>query len=234
MKQAAPIGHNRTGIYTSAGRVEDMQRLMEEFAPTSTGSVHGAGIIRVDYAKHADALGSLPSGNGLDLAEADELTALLIDKLGERLAFECGGTRAYTALVSKHEAFGSFEGGPSRDDLVEILNEEHRHFHLVAEQIGVMGGDPTVVTPAADLVATISQGVMAAILDPRVNLMQSLQAILIAELADYEGWSTLTELLRTAGETALADECESAWNTEETHLTRVRTWLDAGYAGATQ
>jgi hypothetical protein len=50
-----------------------------------------------------------------------EKPTLLLDKLGERLAFERSGTRLYEALVSKHDAFGSFSGGPSREDLEHVL-----------------------------------------------------------------------------------------------------------------
>ena len=76
---------------------------------------------------------------------------LFLDKLGERLAFERSGTRLYEALVSKHDAFGSFAGGPSKGDLEAILQEEYRHFTMLASTIKQLGGDPTVVTPSADL-----------------------------------------------------------------------------------
>lgn len=232
MKQVVTIGHNRTGTHTSSGRSDEMQQEMDSFAPSSTGSSHGLGMIRVMQAKQAEAMGSLPEGNGLDLSEANQLTAMVVDKLGERMAFEASGTRLYEALVSKHEAFGSFDGGPSREDLIEILNEEHRHYHMVVDQIRTMGGDPTVVTPGADLVSTLSQGILAVITDPRANFLQSLQAIQLAEMADNEGWSTLTTLARQAGEFQLGDACEAAWQTEESHLSKVRGWLGAGHRDA--
>ena len=43
-----------------------------------------------------------------------------MDKLGERLAFEHAGARLYEALLAKHRAYGSFDGGPSADDLVAV------------------------------------------------------------------------------------------------------------------
>ena len=51
-----------------------------------------------------------------------------MDKLGERLAFERAGTRLYEALVSKYDAYGSFTGGPSRDDLEHVMQEEYRRY----------------------------------------------------------------------------------------------------------
>ena len=133
MKQTATMGNNRTGVDTSEGRVDDMQKGSQQFEPSSHGTTAGAGKVRVLYAKEADekGLGSVPPPNGGTAkgkvkAGAKKLTGaeptLLMDKMGERLAFERTGTRLYEALVSKHEAFGSFDGGPSRAELIEILN----------------------------------------------------------------------------------------------------------------
>jgi hypothetical protein len=85
----------------------------------------------------------------------------LIDKLGERLAFERTGTRLYEALVSKHEAYGSLAGGPTAADLQHILAEEHRHFELRRAAVARLGGDPTAVTPSANLHATACKGIGA-------------------------------------------------------------------------
>src|SRR5687768_8297078 len=125
-----------------------------------------------------------------------------MDKLGERLAFERTGTRLYEALVSKHEAFGSFPGGPSRDDLEHIRHEEFQHFTLLQSVITQYGGDPTAVTPSADLHATAAHGIQMVLVDPRTTLLQSLEAMLLAELADNACWETLIALAQRAGEAA--------------------------------
>ena len=65
-----------------------------------------------------------------------------MDKLGERLAFERSGTRLYEALVSKHNAFGSFAGGPRKGDLEEILQEEFGHFTMLSSTIEQLAGTP--------------------------------------------------------------------------------------------
>ena len=67
---------------------------------------------------------------------------LFLDKLGERLAFERSGTRLYEALVSKHDAFGSFAGGPSKGDLEAILQEEYRHFTMLSVYDQAAGRGP--------------------------------------------------------------------------------------------
>src|SRR5690606_31701525 len=118
--------------------------------------------------------------------------------------FERSGTRLYEALLSKLEADGGFDDGPTRDDLVDILEEEHRHFALLVDVMRGLGGDPTAVTPSADLSATAPMGVVKVITDGRTTLLQGLEAILIAELTDRQGWESLVELAREAGKKELA------------------------------
>lgn len=207
---------NRTGIGVAPERAARMISAVEEFPPSSAGDGAAIAAVRVEYARDgADAGGSEP-------------TPLLMDKLGERLAFERTGTRLYEALLSKHDAYGPFEGGPSREDIAHILGEELGHFHLLIDAIKTLGGDPTELTPSASVQLTASRGVGAVLVDPRTNLLQSLDAIAMAELTDNEGWETLTGLARLAGEEELAERCEEALLTEQEHLAKVRGWLAAG------
>jgi bacterioferritin (cytochrome b1) len=152
----------------------------------------------------------------------------MLDKLGERLAFERTGMRMYETLISKHEAFGEFDGGPSRSELMTMLNEEHEHFELLEDVILQLDGDPTAMTPSADLALTVGAGVLTVITDPRTTLCQGLEALLVAELADREGWGLLIELARKAGNTDLLALLEQAENIEEQHVAAVRGWLAAG------
>jgi rubrerythrin len=131
-------------------------------------------------------------------------------------------------LISKHEAFGSFTGGPSKADLEHIHEEEYRHFTMLQAAIEQLGGDPTAVTPAANLSATASQGIPKVIVDPRTTLLQSLEAILVAELSDNACWETLVELAQQAGENDLTQQFEQALADEQDHLRKVRTWLASG------
>jgi rubrerythrin len=236
MKEHTPeIGKNRTGVTMSDGRADAMERGMEEFPPSSTGTREGPGKVRVLYSKERNSLGSVPPPVGLrEMAKSaiGTLTGreptLFMDKLGERLVFERSGTRLYEALVSKHEAYGGFDGGPSREDLAEILNEELAHFVMLEEVIREQGGDPTAMTPSGDLSANAGKGLQDVIMEPRTTLLQSLEAILVAELADREGWETLIDLARQAGEVELLGKLESARHTEEGHLEKVRRWIRAG------
>jgi hypothetical protein len=198
MNQQATVGTNRTGIAAAPQRAQEMLAGMEEFAPTSEGSAQDIARVRIAYAKEAEPLGSMPLPAGMKNKAKTVMKAvmgaqptLFMDKLGERLAFERSGTRLYEGLVSKHTAFGSFAGGPSQGDLQEILQEEYRHFTMLSSTIEQLGGDPTAVTPSADLHTTASQGIVKVIVDPRTTLLQSLEAILIAELAMTAGRRSL-------------------------------------------
>jgi rubrerythrin len=213
---------NRTGAAAAPDRAATMTTAVEEFPPTSDGNSLAIGAVRVQYAREA-ANTEAPERSALA-----EDPSLLLDKLGERLAFERTGTRLYEALLSKHEAYGSFEGGPTREDITHILSEELQHFHILADVIKSLGGDPTQLTPSANVQLTASHGVGQVLVDPRINLVESLEAIMMAELADNECWETLTGLARLARNEELARRCEEALLTEQEHLEKVRTWLAAG------
>ena len=154
---------------------------------------------------------------------------LLIDKLGERLAFEHAGARLYEALISKHQAYGTFPGGP-----VGRGADAHPATRNTSTQTSsrrrspTLGGDPTALTPSANLAANISAGLPQVLSDPRTNLLQSLEAIVVAELADNECWAALETLARQAGHDELADDCQEAIEHERDHLRNVRTWIAAG------
>jgi rubrerythrin len=227
-KQVAQVqGQNRTGIATHDSMAEDMMAAVAEFPPKSSGSSAGAGKVRVEYAQSVDpdelGYGSVP----MPIALGRE-SALLFDKLGERLAFERTGTRLYEAVISKHEAFGSFPGGPNRAQLLEILNEEHRHFRMLEQVVEGLGGDPTAVTPAAVVAGTIGGGVVQVVTEARTTLLQSLEAVLVAELADRAGWNTLIELARKAKMAKLVTQFEVAERREQEHVAKLQRWIAAG------
>jgi rubrerythrin len=239
MNQRATIGTNWTGIAAAPERSREMLSGMEEFPPTSQGSAAEVAQVRIAYAQAAEPLGSVPPPASLKgtvqtavKAVMGEQPMLLMDKLGERLAFERTGTRLYEALVSKYDAFGSFAGGPSRDDLEHVLQEEYRHFTMLQSVIERLGGDPTAVTPSANLQATAAHGVNQVLVDPRTTLLQSLEAILIAELADNACWEALIELAQGAGEDKLVQQFEEALKNEQDHLAKVQAWLAAGQGRA--
>jgi hypothetical protein len=81
------------------------------------------------------------------------------------------------------------------------------------------------MTPAADVSGVLSMGVVQVASDPRMQLADSLQALLTAELVDNDSWELLCQLARGLGQEELANELEIARAEEATHLVSVRTWL---------
>ena len=78
----------------------------------------------------------------------------------------------------------------SKMHALTILSSEqqtHNYFQLVCEAIEQLGGDPTAMTPCADLVGVQSMGLWQSVSDPRTTLAQCLNTMLVAELADHAG-----------------------------------------------
>jgi rubrerythrin len=223
---------NRTGVATAPERAELMIGATAEFPPSSEGSAQAIAEVRVGYAQQSQAFEGAKAGAGDGASTSphgeSDRSALLMDKLGERLAFEQAGARLYEALVSKHRAYGDFEGGPGAADLMEILGQEYDHAAMLAHVIRELGGDPTALTPSANLAGNVSAGLPQVLTDPRTNLLQCLEAIVVAELADNECWTALNELARQSGEEDLATACEEAIAHERDHLRKVRRWIAAG------
>jgi rubrerythrin len=165
------------------------------------------------------------SEDGESVGQFDGL-AVLLDKLGERLAFERQGTRLYEAFLQKCESLALEESsGPSVEELRHICEEELEHFHLLQNAIIALGGDATVQTPSADVAGVLSHGVMQVVSDPRTTIPQTLQAMLTAELVDNDGWQMLQDLAAELGQDDLEEQCRRAYEEEQEHLEKVRDWL---------
>jgi rubrerythrin len=241
MSEHAELGMNRTGVATSPKLTAEMVKGQEEFAPDLPGDERTLAAARGMTARGWDEpIGSVPPPptakgmlkSGLTALKGESPT-LLIDKLGARLAFERSGVRLYEALLAKFDGKGGFAGGPSRADLEGILRDEFNHFRMLVESLTQLGADPTVMTPSADLEATITQGALAVLVEPRTNLAQCLEAILTIELIDNDCWSTLSTLAQQAGQGTLATRFERALAEENAHLVNVRRWLAVSQGIAT-
>lgn len=232
-------GPNRTGVAQAAKQVQLMLEAVDELSPPSQISTLRIDTERQMYITEADSVGSIPppqKAQSKSKASTPDTQAmsLLLDKLGERIAFERTGTRLYDALITKHLALSNSQdsgSAPAGEAMLETLrrirSDELGHFQMLCECVKTLGGDPTAQTPCADVTATASMGLMQVITDPRTTLAQSLSAILTAELTDNAGWELLTELAAKVGQTELAGRFTEALATEEGHLETVRTWLQS-------
>jgi hypothetical protein len=232
-KDPTDLGMNRTGLATAPRHATAMVASShDDIAATVADGAAIAGV-RATYVVAAEAIGSVPppttikgmAKTAMQMLKGQKPTVLL-DKLGERLAFERAGTRLYELLLTKFDALGpTWDGGPTRERLEHFGREEHEHVALVRRAIEKLGGDPTVQTPSADLTGVEGLGIVQVISDPRTTLGQSLHAMLIAELADNDAWSLLIELVEAAGQDELATEFRAAERAEAEHLSAVRQWL---------
>jgi ferritin-like protein len=233
MEQSVEMSaRNRTGIGMSPIDSQRMVDAAQATPPSSQGDASALAMLDSAYIEAAEPVGSVPIPGTLKGAAQATLSKLagknpevLIDKLGERLAFERTGTRLYDYLITKCEATQA-DSGISIDTLKRFRREEAQHFKLVAKALESLGADPTAQTPGADVGAVASSGVLQVLSDPRTSVPQSLEAILTAELVDNAGWELLFKL---AGQMELYDmenEFRTALVEEENHLMQIRQWYE--------
>ena len=235
------LGTNRTGTQMSPRHFRKMQEGVDamsqaldgEAAPASTddSAALAIGAMRADYLAEAEPLGSVPvpgtlkgvAKAGMEMLGGNRMQAL-VDKLGERLAFERAGVRLYDAVIAKARIRTDEVAALSIARLEEIRNEEAEHFGMLAGALRELGADPTAQTPCADLAGIEGAGLMQAVTDPRTSVAQSLHALLVAELADDAGWELLVAMLREAGHEEMAGRFEHAIRQEAEHLQTIKAW----------
>lgn len=256
------LGMNRTGAKLSPLGTQAMTEAVQELSPPGPIDTTASEADRIIYINQADAIGSIPppaSLKGVAKAGIAKLKggqpSVFFDKIGERIAFERGGTRLYDALITKFHAvqqsgeavmppagelleiaaggFSSHLAGETPEQtLLRIRSEELGHFHMLCASMEKMGGDPTAQTPCADVIATSAMGLIQVVTDPRTTLAQSLNAVLTAELTDNAGWELLAELAEDAGQSELAGRFLGALAQEQEHLAVIKAWLTALVTGA--
>src|SRR5215207_8186178 len=107
MQLTTEVGMNHSGMLVA----EDGGRKMlenTELTKSNGGNERDLAKIRLEYAKDGEPVGSVPEPQQTGIAR------VLMDKLGERLAFERAGTRLYDALLIKCSADKS-AGIPAKD-----------------------------------------------------------------------------------------------------------------------
>ncbi|MBM7333827.1 MAG: ferritin-like domain-containing protein [Alcanivorax sp.] len=230
MTDSAPLGINRTGVQMSPEKSQDMRRIAEQTPADVAGGPRELSEARAAEALKAGRAGSVAppgSAKGVLKAGAKKMTGqnpeLLLDKLGQRLAFERTGVRLYEALIAKATALGLEQ--PVRQALARFRDEEAEHMDLVVQAVESLGADPTTMTPSANVAGVVGLGPLQVITDARTNFMQSLDALLSVELTDNAAWELLIELAETAGQESMATHFRHALKQEEYHLETVKGWM---------
>lgn len=238
MKESTPLGMNKTGIQMSPFDTSAMQSHPSSTLSRTPGDESAIVEMRSKYIDKADPIGSVPmpaTVTGAVSAGVSMMTGnspqVLLDKLGERLAFERGGTRLYDALITKCEAMQDDTSSMNIDELRKIRDDEARHFSIVADAIESLGGDPTAQTPSADLAGVESMGLIQVVTDPRTTVAQSLHAVLAAELVDKAGWEMLIALAENQNHNAMISEFSIALDEERDHLQTIQSWYEEAILG---
>ena len=232
MENATKIGVNHSGIQMSPLQGREQVEFAASQDPDPAGDAFAIGAERMHYIGMADRLGSVPvpaTGKGLLKTAAGKFKGanpeVLIDKLGQRLAYERSGVRLYEAMIMKAQAAGCGRKPELLADLNQIREEEESHFHMLTEVIRGLGADPTAQTPGADVSGVATLGLVQVITDPSTTVAQCLEALLTAELTDHACWELLIELAREQGEQDMAAGFDAALAAEARHLHTIREWL---------
>jgi hypothetical protein len=238
VKKPTDVGPNRTGIGSTPIDGKETILGARIGVPLARTDVPELDTDRKLWARDADPVGTMPpptslKGAGHTLVDilkgSDPL--VLIDKLAERLAFERIATRLVDAVLVTLAAADVHAGGPTRADLERIRDDEHHHVLVLRNALERLGADPTAMTPGADVVGVVMEGLVQAATDPRTTLTQCLGVLLHAESADDQAWLILAELASHLGQDELEGLCRRAHAEEEDHLMRVRKWLTVTILG---
>lgn len=229
--EVRPLNH--TGVDMSPTLTKEMLtgNALFKVGPISSEDM---AAIRSSYIRLKTSVGSVPlpgTLRGFFQTGKEKLTGhnpeVLINKLGQRLAFERTGVRLYDALIMKCEADQTSAGAGVIDVAVlqRFREEEAEHFRLVKEVMDAIGADPTAQTPDADVTALASLGVPKVLTEPRTSFAQCLNAILTAEMTDNAAWELLVELCHGMGQTETAQRFQQALEQESKHLEQIKHWL---------
>lgn len=235
MEKTTHMGTNRTGIDMSPLQSKVMISGAAAATPSggSEAELHELGK---DYIREAAVIGTVPlpgTLRGAFKAMKDKLsgqhTETLLNKMGERLAFERSGVRLYECFIAKCEAAAASDALPEvvdLDMLRQFCIEEAQHFALLRDVMVGLGADATAQTPDADVSAVASLGLLKVIQDPRTSVPQCLEALLSVELTDNAAWELLVRLARELTLESIADQFHQAEEQEDRHLSTVRRWYE--------
>lgn len=233
MDESSKLGMNRTGAQMAPINTRSMRDEADRNGASPAGDRLAAAAVRGAYTVESSTIGSVPvpgTVTGVVKTGMQKLMGrtpeVLVDKLGERLAYERTGTRLYEALIAKVQAMQGTENALPLAELRKHRDEEARHFKLVERALEKLGADPTAQTPCADVIATSSMGVLQVVSDPRTTIPQALNAMLTAELTDTAGWELLIKLAREHGHDDMVQEFEGALRVERHHAEEVQRWLE--------
>lgn len=235
MEKSSQTGMNRTGIDSSPLQSKEMQAGMDQFEPAG-GAGNSLEQFRRMYVRESERLGSVPipgtvKGVLKTMMEkfAGHQPSTLVNKLGERLAYERSGVRVYQTLITKCEEISELNDGsfvPPLDQVRKFCEQEGQHFQLLVDCMTKLGADPTAQTPDADVSSVAASGIMKVVQDPRTTIAQCLEAMLALELLDNAAWELLIGLAEDMGQNEMVKQFKQALAQEDVHVQEVRAWYE--------
>lgn len=226
------IGMNRTGAQLAPRETRRTEQATLQLQPLAQTDGLAVAQLRAEYAADADPLGSVPPpGTIMGVVQvgiaklSGKNPEVLLDKIGERLAFERTGVRLYEAFMVKCRVRNKLAVDVPLSELEDMCAAKARHFKLLADVLVSLGADPTAQSPCADACGLASLGVIQLLSDPRTSVAQCLEGLLTVELTDNAAWALLVQLARECGHTDAAEKFAVALEEEQRHLARVTRWL---------
>ncbi len=150
----------------------------------------------------------------------------LIDKLGERLAYEKIVIQLYEKLLEKHQSSGQ-EDLPPYELIKQFHREEIEHYRIISDVMESLGSDPRKLTPSGKLENVAENGWLKVLNDPSSTFDQCLHIVHLAELGDNDSWELLVELAELSDLNEIAEEFRNCLAQEEGHILNVRNWTRA-------
>ncbi|KTC73762.1 Ferritin-like domain protein [Legionella birminghamensis] len=213
-------GQNFTGALLEPQNLESMLNAESDFPPDVAGDISLLEKERSHMTAEANPVGSIPQAVNGELPKPG--FQLLIDKLGERLAYERSGVRLYDAALAKAKGFKM----PALcEEFQHLRDEEAEHMAMVEKAINQLKADPTAMTPCADVSGVLGMGIIQVLTDPRTTMPQVLEALLTVELTDNAAWETLIELAAQNGLVEIAEAFMDALKQEQEHLIIIKKLL---------
>src|SRR5687767_3526920 len=119
MEKFLQVGGNRTGTDISPDGTKQMMQGAEQYSPEASDGNAAFAEIEGQYIHEAGSVGSMPApstmkGNLKTITNklAGRNPEVLLNKLGERLAFERSGVRLYESFIRKCEALNGGSMSP--------------------------------------------------------------------------------------------------------------------------
>lgn len=146
---------------------------------------------------------------------------LLLEKLGEKLAYDRAFCRLYESFLKKRST--SFLRNIRVKGLELKTFERHvamkaAHYEILQDAFLNLGGDPEAIVPSEDLSTIAKLGIVSIFVDPRANMRSILHSVRIVELTGKSTTLYLTRLAYAAGLDDLAMDLEQAVEENEESL----------------